>query len=311
MVTGGAGFIGSHLVEQLISRGATVFVADTTINPLSYFAKQQLKKKVNYFDCDIRNLKAFSTIVTKNQINGIYHLAATSEVGVGLKSPREALEVNIMGTVNVLECLRLNKNIQWVVIASSDKAYGNLSKKKYLESDCLRGDYPYDVSKSTADLIAQSYHKTFGLPIAVTRFGNVYGEGDFHLSRLIPGIMKALIENHEFVIRSDGEYVRDYLYVGDVVAGYLSLIENIKQVKGRAYNFGSNETLSVFEVIKAIEKQLNKKVRYQVLNEAKQEIPYQSLDWSKITQDTSWKPVFSLNTTIKKIFDWYRTNLKS
>lgn len=182
-------------------------------------------------------------------------------------------------------------------------------KTKYLEKDPLRGDHPYEVSKSSADLIAYSYYKTYNLPVAVTRFGNIYGEGDLNFSRIIPGIMKSIIKNEVLEIRSDGKYVRDYLYVKDVVNGYLLLADNIGKVKGEAFNFGSPETLSVINLIKLIEKSLKKEVNYKIINTAQNEIPYQSLDYSKVKKQLDWQPKSTLTKTIKNIKTWYKNYL--
>lgn len=310
LVTGGTGFVGSHLVEELVLHGALVITTFQTINPLSYFFLQNLDKKSTLVHADVRNFEKLFEIVTKYNIEYIFHLAAQALVEPAYYNPRHTIETNVCGTTAVLECARLYPQIKAVVVASSDKAYGKLNKLKYRETDALRGDHPYEVSKSAADLISYSYFQTYNVPSVVTRFGNIYGEGDLNFSRIIPGVMKALISNEPFLLRSNGKHVRDYLYVKDVVRGYLMLAQHISKVRGEAYNFGSRETLTVLEVVKTLEKTLVRKVNYKILNTAKNEIPYQSLDYSKIHKQLNWKPVYTISSTAKKMESWYKQVLK-
>lgn len=305
-MTGGTGLIGSHLVEELISQKANVVTTFQSINPNSYFFSQKLDKKAVMVNVDVCNYDELFNLVTKFDTEHIFHLAAQPLVEVAYRNPKRTLYSNILGTINVLECARLFPKIKGVVVASSDKSYGELAKKKYLETDPLLGDHPYEVSKSAAYLVSYSYYKTYNLPVVITRFGNVYGEGDLNFSRIIPGIMRAVINNETLQVRSNGKYVRDYLYVKDVVKGYLLLAQNIEKIKGEAYNFGSKETLSVEGVIKTVEKTLKKKVRYKILNITKNEIPYQSLDYSKIKKTLGWSPSYNISKVIKKIRRWYR-----
>jgi CDP-glucose 4,6-dehydratase len=209
-----------------------------------------------------------------------------------------------MGTVSILEAARATESVKGVIVASSDKAYGK-TKKAYTEESPLQGDHPYDVSKSATDLIAQTYYKTYGLPVVVTRFGNVYGEGDLHMDRIVPGICEAIIKNKPLLIRSNGKYVRDYVYVKDVADGYLFLLKHIDKVKGEAFNFSSDDYFSVLDLVKKAEEVMEKKIDYKILNNAKNEIPYQHLKDKKIRR-LGWKPNFSFETTIKYILDSYR-----
>jgi CDP-glucose 4,6-dehydratase len=304
LVTGGAGFIGGHLVNELIILKAEVYVVDIIINPKSIFSLKNLKEKVKLSIIDIRNREKIISYINKNKFDYIIHLAAEPIVEDCYKNPIKAFETNIMGTVNILDAARKSLSVKGIIIASSDKAYGK-TKKAYTENFPLRGDHPYDVSKSCQDLISQAYFKTFGLPIVITRFGNVYGEGDLHMNRIIPGICEAIAKNRVLKIRSDGKYVRDYLYVKDVVLGYLTLLKNINKIKGEAFNFGSKDSLSVLELIKATEKTLNKKITYKILNIAKNEIPYQHLDFQKI-RSLGWKNNYTLNSVFPSVLNWYK-----
>ncbi len=306
LVTGGTGFVGSHLVEELVRQKTNVITTYQNYSPLAYFYNKKLDQKVIMAHVDICDFEKIFELITKNEIEFIFHLAALSLVEPAYYNPRRAYQINIMGTVNILESARLYPKIKGIIVASSDKAYGKLSKDKYQETDSLRGDHPYEASKAAADLISYSYFKTYKLPVVITRFGNIYGEGDLNFSRIIPGIMKAVVRDEKFEVRSNGKYVRDYLYVKDVIKGYIMLASNIDRVKGEAFNFGSDETLSVVELIKLVEKILKKKVNYKILNIAKNEIPYQSLDYAKIRKTLGWKPRYSLSQTIKQIFQWYK-----
>lgn len=306
LVTGGTGFVGSHLVEELLRQKANVVTTHRSVNPLSYFFEQSLDKRSIMMNIDVCNYDALFDIVTRYNIEYIFHLAAQPLVEVAYYNPKQTLYSNILGTVNILECSRLYPKIKAVIVASSDKAYGKTTKKKYIESDPLKGDHPYEVSKSSADLITQSYYTTYRLPVVTTRFGNIYGEGDLNYSRLIPGIMQSLIKNETLQIRSDGTYTRDYLYVKDVVDGYLLLAENISSVQGDVFNFGSNDTYTVKDVVDKIGQVLNQKISYNVVNNAVNEIPYQSLDYSKINKKLQWAPKYNLETVIKEIYKWYK-----
>jgi CDP-glucose 4,6-dehydratase len=267
---------------------------------------KELDKKVIMANIDVGEFDKVMDLVTKFEIEYIFHLAAQAIVTTAYSNPRRTLESNIMGTTNILESARLFPKVKAIVVASSDKAYGKLEAGRYTytEVDPLRGDHPYDVSKSATDLIANMYSKTYQVPVVTTRFGNIYGEGDNNFSRIIPGIMMSLLKNETLELRSDGKAVRDYLYVKDVVRGYLMLAEKIDETKGEVFNFGSNDTLSVVELIEEIEKSLKTKVPYKILNIAKNEIPYQSLSYEKIKR-IGWKNEENMKTTAKRIYDWY------
>lgn len=310
LVTGGTGFIGSHLVEALLTKEARVVIPYRSLHPSSFFAAQRLGKRTILCAGDIKDRNRVFEIIVKHEVEYIFHLAAQTIVPAAYNNPWETIAANIIGTTNVLEAARLYPGIKGIIIASSDKAYGKLNKKKYQETDALRGDHPYEVSKSCADLISLAYYKTYGLPVVLTRFCNVYGEGDLNFSRIIPGIMKALIDKKILEIRSDGKYVRQYVYVKDVVDGYLLLMKNINKIKGEIFNFGSYDELSVIELIKLIETSLTAKIKYRILDIAKNEIPYQSLDFSKIKKRLGWQPKYSISSAIQKINKWYQKCLR-
>lgn len=306
VVTGGAGFIGGHLVAELLERGANVSVLDIALEKNSTYVLSGSYKKSRFELVDIRNQSEVERIFEELNPKFIFHLAAESTVGEGFNNPIRTFETNVMGTVNVLEAARKLKSLKGIVVASSDKAYGKLKKNgAYRENFPLFADHPYDVSKSCEDLISLTYSKTYGLPVVVTRFGNVYGEGDLHFDRLIPGICEAVINNKTLGIRSNGKYVRDYLYVKDVVGGYLFLLSKIENVKGEAFNFSSKDNLSVLDVIKSAEKSLGKKILIVIKNTANNEIPYQHLNDSKIRK-LGWRSNYRLEDRLESLVGWYK-----
>lgn len=305
LVTGGTGFVGAHLVKELVKQGAEVTTTNLLLEPKSYFSQQKLGEQVAVANVDITNWEAIHDLISKTSPEYIFHLAAQALVDVAYYNPLRTLHSNVMGTSNILESARVIPGVKAIVVASSDKAYGKMGKEKYFEDSPLRGDHPYEVSKSCTDLISYSYYKTYGVPVTISRFGNIYGEGDLNFSRIIPGAIQAMIRGEALAIRSDGKFVRDYLYVKDVVAGYLILAENIEKAKGEAYNFGSRETINVLQVLETLGFALGERVDYKILNQAKNEIPYQSLNFSKIEKAFGWKPKYTINGTAEKMQVWY------
>ena len=305
IVTGGAGFIGSNLVKGLLEMGAkNVIVLDIEVNRNSIYASYGLNSKTVLRLVDIRKRDLLFDVFDSYNPSFIFHLAAEPIVDKAFLNPHAAFETNIMGTVNVLDAARRIKSIKGVIVASSDKAYGKTTKA-YDETFPLKGDHPYDVSKSAADLISNTYYKSFGLPVVITRFGNVYGEGDFHLGRIIPDICDAVINKKTLLLRSDGTYVRDYLYVKDVVDGYIFLLKHFKKAVGEAFNFSSSDSLSVLQLLKKSEKILGTKIDHKILNNAKNEIPYQHLNDKKIKQ-LGWKNNYNLEDALQEVLNWYR-----
>ena len=304
LVTGGAGFIGSFLVNKLIGQDYNVIVVDN----LSNGKRENFSSKAKFYKADVRDTE-ISTIFQDEKIDTVFHLAAQPIVEIAYENPLETIETNIMGTANVLEICRKKQGINSIIITSSDKAYGKSEKLPYTEETALRGDHPYEVSKSSADLIAMTYFKSYGLPIAITRFGNVFGPGDLNFNRIIPGIFKSIIANTDFLVRSDGKMIREYVYIDDVVRGYIELARNIEKIEGEAFNFGSKNIFSVIEMIKRIEDVLEVKINYQILNITKNEIPKQYLDWNKINKALGWQPEMSFEDRIKESFEWYKNFL--
>lgn len=308
LVTGGNGFIGSHLVEMLLKKGSRVVIPYRSIDPYSYFSSKKMSSFVTLAQCDLKDFERVFDIVTKYEIDYIFHLGAQAIVTAAYHNPKETIVTNVLGTVNLLEAVRLYGKVKGIIIASSDKAYGK-SSTMYVETDALRGDHPYEVSKSAEDLIAYSYFKTYGLPVVIARFGNVYGEGDMNFTRIVPGIIKSVITKDLLHLRSDGSYIRDYIYVKDVAQGYILLAEHVAAVKGEAFNFGSDDSLSVMDVIKLAEKSLRVIIPYTIDNTAINEIPRQQLDFTKIRNSIGWKPKFKMKKVLPLIKRWYKNYL--
>lgn len=323
LVTGGTGFVGSHLVEALTSLGARVVVPYRSIDPESYFTLQGLEKKAVLASGDITDRRRMVDIITKYEIETIYHLAAQPIVETAYYNPVETVTSNVIGTLHILDAAYNSGTVKQIIVTSSDKAYGKLKATKipgilgaptddsgnlsYTEEYPLSGDHPYDASKSASDLITQSYIKTYNAPISIVRFGNIYGPGDLNSSRIIPGIMHAVSRGEELLLRSDGSFIRDYVYVRDVVDAYLYLTDHFDVAAGEAFNIASETTVSVIDLIKHAEKILGVKIPYRITNTQKNEIPYQHLDWSKMAR-LGWKPGYTLEMGLLETLGWYRKN---
>lgn len=309
LVTGATGLVGGHIAEKLVAQGATVFITIRSNDSRTYFSEKKLDEKVVSAICDIKDYDRVFDIISKYEIEYIFHIAAQAIVPTAFINPKEALETNIMGTVNILEAARNCPNIKGMVVASSDKAYGKKCDGA-TEDAPMAGDHPYDVSKSCTDLIARTYAKTYGLPIAVSRFGNIYGPGDLNINRIIPGMMRALIFDETLELRSDGTFIRDYVYVKDVADGYILLMENIDKFKGEAFNFSTGYNFSVLELIEKISKVVGAECKYKIVNNQKNEIPSQSLNYEKATNVLGWKSAYTFEGGIMETFEWYKKYLK-
>lgn len=310
LITGGAGFFGSHLAKRCLEEKASkVVITDLVIEPYSYYLEQSLDKNVTFEPCDIINFDHIKSVINRHNIDIVFHVAAQAIVDAAYADPLWTIQANVIGTTNILEACRLYGKVESILVTSTDKAYGKLPRVS--EKNPISGDHPYEVSKAAADLIARSYYKSYGLPVVVTRFGNVYGEGDLNLSRIIPGLMESIVREKVFDIRSNGKYIRDYVYVKDVVDATISLMNNIKKVKGEAFNVSSYENLSVVEVVKKIEGILKTKIDYKIHSKAINEIPVQSVNFNKIKNTLGWKPKNNLKSTIPGILDWYSNYFNS
>mgnify|MGYP001212272743 CR=1 FL=1 len=310
LITGGFGLLGSNLYNYLNNKKYNVFILDKKKN---FLKKNYLKiKKNRVFLGDYLNKNLIKKIILKKKINVIFHTGAVTQVLDALKNPEHTYDNNINGTLNFLNIIyKINKKIIFIY-SSSDKAYGEVGNKSYREDTCLNSIFPYDVSKSCADLICQSYAKTYNLKIGILRCANLYGPGDLNRNRLINGFIISVIKNKIFKIRSSGKLVRDYLYIDDAVSAYYltmkSLIKGKKNL--RIYNVGSKYNMNVFKMINTISKIINKNnIKIKILNSSKKEILSQKLNYNKICKELKWKQTVNLENGLKKTLSWYKSNI--
>jgi CDP-glucose 4,6-dehydratase len=308
LVTGGSGLVGSWLVRRLIDAGASVVCLLRDWVPQSELIRGHLIDRVTVVRGDICESGVVERALGEYEIDTVFHLAAQTIVGIANRNPMSTFESNIRGTWLVLEACRRSPAVHQVVLASSDKAYGDSDVLPYDETTPLAGRHPYDVSKSCADLIAQAYFVTYGLPIAVTRCGNFYGGGDLNWNRIVPGSIRSIFRGERPVIRSDGEYIRDYFYVEDGAAAYMLLAERLAscpQLAGQAFNFSNEIQLTVLELVKRILNAMGSDLQPDVRNEASNEIRNQQLSAAKARSVLGWKPLFDLESGLEKTMEWY------
>jgi CDP-glucose 4,6-dehydratase len=306
LITGFEGFLGSNLTKTLLGCGADIVGIDKVKNR-SNSVLEGLRGKIICIKADISDRAAVKKLIDKYKPRIIFHLAAEAIVGECNNNPIKAFKSNIEGTWNILEASRNKKFIEAIVAASSDKAYGSHKVLPYKEGAALKGDHPYDVSKSCADLICYAYWNTYKVPVCVTRCGNIYGPGDFNFSRLIPDAIRCALHNKQFMIRSDGKFTRDYVYAEDIVNGYIMLAEKMKKLKlyGEAFNFSDENPITVAEIVRKIYNLTGKKPYYKILNQAKYEIKHQYLCSMKARKILGWKPEYVLDEGLKRTIKWY------
>lgn len=310
LITGADGFIGGWLAKTLVEKGAYVVALVRDEKRESALDLHHIRKKLIVVKGDVCDYHLLKRILNEHSINYCFHLAAQALVGIANQSPLSTFETNIKGTWTILEAVRelQSKHFKGMVVASTDKAYGIHEKLPYTEESELRGLYPYDASKVCADVLARCYATMYNLPLAVTRKANIYGGGDLNFSRIVPDVIRSLIEGKELLIRSDGTPQRDYLYVEDAVEGYLTLTEQIHrpEVRGKAFNFSSGDPVSVLEMVNAVVTAYGKEIKPRVLGEARGEIDAQYLANGKAQQVLGWKPQHTLEKGLAKTIEWYK-----
>ena len=308
-VTGATGLLGGWLVRHLVDAGADVVCLVRDWVPRSEFVSSGLVDRVRLARGDVRDQETLERVLGEYEIATVMHLAAQTIVGVANRNPISTLDTNIRGTWALLEACRRTPTIREVVIASSDKAYGDQIDLPYKEDAPVLGRHPYDVSKSCADLIAQMYAKTYRLPVCVTRCGNFYGGGDLNWNRLVPGTIRSVLRDERPVIRSDGKFTRDYIYVEDGARAYMLLAERLgarAELAGEVFNFSYERRMTVMELVETLLATMGSGLVPDVRNEASNEIRDQYLDSAKARQVLGWTPAFGFDETLRATVDWYK-----
>lgn len=308
-VTGCTGLLGSWLTADLVARGASVVGLIRDVVPQSQLVRSGTIDEINVVHGDVCDYALIERTLAEYEVDTVFHLAAQTIVTIANRVPLSTFETNIKGTWVLLEAARRNPTVKSVVLASSDKAYGTHATLPYREDAALQGQHPYDVSKSCADLIARTYAKSYGMPATVTRCANLYGGGDLNWNRIVPGTMRSVLRGERPVVRSDGTLKRDYIFVKDVVHGYLTVAQNMGEplVRGEAFNFGVDRPITVLEMVNAIIR-LSDHPRLEpiILNEARNEIQEQYLSSEKAGRVLGWEAQYSLEDSLRETMEWYR-----
>ena len=308
-VSGGTGLVGSWLIQRLVEAGADVVCLVRDWVPQSELVRAGFIERVKVVRGDVRDRDMLERALGEFEIDTVIHLAAQTIVTIANRNPISTFETNIAGTWNLLEASRRSPRVKQIVMASSDKAYGDQEILPYTEETPLQGQHPYDVSKSAADLIAATYAKSYDLPVVITRCGNFYGGGDLNWNRIIPGTIRSILRGQNPIIRSDGEYIRDYFYVEDGAAAYMLLAEQLaarQELKGQAFNFSNEIQVTVREIVERVVSLMESNLKPEILNEANNEIRHQSLSAEKARRVLNWKPLFNLDQGLAMTIDWYK-----
>lgn len=312
LITGGFGLLGRNLFKLLNSKKYNVFILDKKKN---FFKKLELNiRKKNIIIGNYLNKKLIIDVIKKKKINTIFHTGATTQVLEALDNPEKTYTNNIFGTIKLLEAIKdIDKKIIFI-FSSSDKAYGEVKSKSYKENTGLNAIFPYDLSKTCADLICQSYSKVYNLKVGILRCGNLYGPGDLNMRRIVPETIISALMNKNIIIRSNGKLVRDYLHVSDAANAYFLLMKKLLNAKQnlQIYNVGSKYNLSVLELVKKILNIINnQKTKIIIKNFSKNEIKFQKLNFNKITKELKWKQKINMDEGLKNTIDWYKQHFNS
>ncbi len=311
-VTGCTGILGSWLTLALVEVGAEVVGLVRDRVPHSHLFRSGTHARIAQVDGDIGDYALLERVLNEYEVDAVFHLAAQPLVRVANRRPVGTFETNVRGTWLLLEACRLSRTVTRIIVASSDKAYGDQDTLPYTENTPLQGQHPYDVSKACADLIAQAFAHTYQMPIGITRCGNIYGGGDLNWDRIVPGTMRSVLRGEAPIIRSDGSPLRDYLYVDDIVEGYVRLAERLDDpaLHGQAFNFGMDDPRSAHEIVAAIIALSDyPDLRPIVQNHASHEIYKQYLSSEKARRILGWTPQYSLDEGLLRTLAWYRAYL--
>lgn len=309
LVTGAAGLLGSWLTSHLLALGADLVCLVRDWVPQSELVRSGSMARAKVVRGDVCDQSLMERVLGEYEIRTVFHLAAQAIVSIANRNPLSTFESDVRGTWVVLEACRRSPMVQQIVVASSDKAYGAQNNLPYKEEMPLQGRHPYDVSKSCADLIAQSYAHTYDLPLVVPRCGNLYGGGDLNWNRLVPGAIRSILRQERPIIRTDGKYVRDFLYVEDAAVAFTLLAEQLAarpDLRGQAFNFSYERPLSVLEMVSLLLKLTRSPLQPDIRNEPTKEILSQHLSAEKARQTLGWEPLFTLEEGLERTLDWYR-----
>ncbi len=309
LVTGATGLLGSWLTRRLLEAGAKIVCVMRDWVPHSELVRSRLLNSINVVRGDLRDPGLVERALGEYEVNTVMHVAAQAIVGIANRNPLSTFESNIQGTWNVLEACRRAPTVRAVVVASSDKAYGDQPNLPYTEDAPLAACHPYDVSKACADMIAHSYAKTFGLPVAITRCGNFYGGGDLNWNRIVPSTIRSAVRGERPVIRSDGQYVRDYFYVEDGAAAYMLLARELHgrpELGGAAFNFSNELQVTVLDLARRILRSMGSDLEPDIRNEASNEIRHQYLSAARARRELNWRPLYTLEEGLERTIAWYR-----
>lgn len=312
LVTGATGLVGSWLVNRVVDARANAVCLVRDWVPQSLLAGSAAIEKVKTVRGDVRDQRLLERVLGEYEIDTVLHLAAQTIVPIANRNPVSTFETNVAGTWALLEACRRSPQVKQIVIASSDKSYGEQEQLPYVESMPLAGRHPYDVSKSAGDLIAQSYFVTYGLPVLITRCGNFFGGGDLNWSRIVPGSIRSVLRGQRPIIRSDGQFVRDYFYVEDGAAAYTLAAERLaedRSLAGQAFNFSNECPMSVIEIVDLVLRVMGSSLKPDIRNEATNEIRCQYLSAAKARGRLGWHPLFELEAGMQRTVEWYRNHL--
>ena len=313
MVTGASGFLGGWLVRRLLEAGADVVCPVRDWVPGAQLIREGLMGRVNLVHGDITDQALLERILGEYEVKTVFHLAAQTIVTIANRNPVSTFESNIRGSYCLLEACRRSPGVEQVVVASSDKAYGSQETLPYTEELPLQGRYPYDASKSCSEIITQSYATTFDLPATITRCGNFYGGGDLNWNRIVPGTIRSVLRGQRPIIRSDGQYIRDYFYIEDGAAAYMLLAEKMvdnPDLVGEAFNFSNEIQLTVLEMVEKILEVMKSGLEPDVRGEAAHEIKHQYLSAEKARSMLGWAPLFTLEQALRRTVEWYEEYLE-
>jgi CDP-glucose 4,6-dehydratase len=308
-VTGATGLLGSWLVSQLIDADSRVVCLVRDWIPQSELVHNRRIEQVTTVRGDITDRDVLERVLGEYEVDVVFHAAAQAIVGIANREPASTFSTNIEGTWNLLEACRRSPQVSSIVVASSDKAYGEQEHLPYTETMLLLGRHPYDVSKSCGDIITQSYAASYNLPVAITRCGNFFGGGDLNWNRVVPGTIRSVIRGERPIIRSDGNFVRDYIYIEDAAAAYMLLAERLTSdaaLRGQAFNFSYEIQLSVLDLVELILRKMKSSLRPEVLNQASNEIRHQFLSAERARTVLNWRPQFTLESGLDRTLSWYR-----